>query len=110
MSLELFKYAKGFLEFAYRLQGDLGIPTIEIVMGHAQNGQHHFTVERKIRAAGSHLLKLHVDLINKVQALAFEVLLQVIGLVGHVLLLLYNILGRAAKCWAQQHKVSRMMA
>ena len=107
---ELFQYSKSSFKFANRLQRDLGIPAIKIVVGHAQYSQHHFTIKRAVRAVGSNLLQLLVDLAGKVQAFIFEVRLQgVTGLVGHVLLLPYNILGRAANRLALRHRVSKVM-
>ncbi|MNV79062.1 hypothetical protein D3C71_1725960 [compost metagenome] len=35
--LELLQYAKGMFQFAKGLQGDLGIPAIMVLLGHAQD-------------------------------------------------------------------------
>jgi hypothetical protein len=49
---ELFEHAEGLLEFSQGLQGDLGVPAIMVVLGHAQHGQDHVAVNREVRAVG----------------------------------------------------------
>ncbi|MNY00641.1 hypothetical protein D3C86_1331420 [compost metagenome] len=42
--LVLLQHAEGMVELTQCLQGDLGIPAIAVVLGHAQNGQYHVAV------------------------------------------------------------------
>ena len=99
-ALELLQRAKGLFQFANSLQGDLGIPAIKVVMGHAQHGQQHLAIECAVRAVGGYPLQLFVDLMSKIQPLLLQMQRQgIIGLVRHVLLLLHNILEGAAT-WA----------
>jgi len=96
-ALELLQGAKGFFQFANGLQGDLGIPAIKVVMGHAQYGQQHLAVKRPVRAVGCNPLQLLVHFLCKLKTLLLEKQRQgVIGLIRHVFLLLRNILENAA--------------
>ncbi|MNS28081.1 hypothetical protein D3C72_600470 [compost metagenome] len=60
-ALVAFQGAERMVQFAQGLQGDLRAPAVGVVMGHAQDGQHHVAVQRQVGAVRCHQLQLCVD-------------------------------------------------
>ncbi|MNH02892.1 hypothetical protein D3C79_621400 [compost metagenome] len=71
-SLVLFKGAEGMVQFAQGLQGDLGVPAVAVVVGHAQDGQHHVAVQRQVGAIGRNQRQLFFQL-AQVDSIVLEV-------------------------------------
>ena len=71
-ALELFEHPKGMVQFTDGTQGDLGVPAITVVLGHAQDGEDHVSIKRDIRAVGGDQLNLCVDLLSEVGPVFFK--------------------------------------
>ena len=63
-SLVLFHHPEGVVEFAQGLQGDLGVPAVAVVVGHAQHGEHHVPVQRQVGAVGGDQVQLLVNVVE----------------------------------------------
>ena len=92
-AFEGLQHTEGFFQLANSLQHDLGVPAIKIIVGHAQNSEQHFAIQRPVGAVGCDKLQLRVHVLSEVEALALEIQGQgITGLIGHALLLQHNIL------------------
>ncbi|MNG17099.1 hypothetical protein D3C84_1010590 [compost metagenome] len=60
------------VQLAQGLQGNLGVPAVAVVMGHAQDGQHHVTVQRQVGAVGGNQFQLFIQL-AQIDSLVLEV-------------------------------------
>ena len=82
-SFVAFQSAEGMIQLTQGLEGDLCVPAVAVVMRHAQDGEHHVSVERQVRAVGGDQIQLLVNVIE-VDSLILEVAgEQLVRLVRH---------------------------
>ncbi len=76
--LELFQHAEGVIQLADCLQRDFCIPTVAVILGHAQHGEDHVAIKGDIRAVGGDQLELCVDLLREVRPVFVKMTVQVV--------------------------------